>query len=127
MAYIAGSVRECSINNRIFQCPADAAVKVMLGGRSNEVQPTGSGKAIVVQTAVAAGIEGLTVAIDNDSDDLSFLQGIADAGAFVPITVTMADQNTYTGSLVITEPPAYDSSKGTSELKLAGQDKITLQ
>lgn len=127
MAIVGGSLRECSINNRVFQCPADAAVKIMLGGFSNEIAPTGSGKSIMQKTRVTSGIEGLVVAIDANNDDLRFLQDIADGAEFVPVTVTLADGNTYSGSQQITEPPAHDTQKATCELKLAGEDTIERQ
>mgnify|MGYP006262595373 CR=1 FL=1 len=98
-----------------------------LGGYSNEVTPCGGGAAIVVQTAIVSSIESLMVGIDNDNDDLKFLQDIADAGEFVPVTVSYADGNTFSGELLITEPPAYDAGKATCELKLQGRNKIDRQ
>lgn len=127
MAIVGGSLRECSINNRIFQCPADAAVKIKTGGFSNEIMPTGSGTSIMQKTRVCAGIEGLVVAIDANNDDLKFLQDIADGEVFVPVTVTLADGNTYSGDLQITDAPEHDTQKATCELKLAGENKIEKQ
>jgi hypothetical protein len=126
-AIVGGSVRECSIKNRVFQCPADAAVKIRIGGDSNEVVATGGGNSIILKTTMVSSVEGLTVAIDNNNDDMTFLQSVADGSDYVTVTVTLADGNTYSGAMQITEPPELDTSKATCELKLAGRDKIVRQ
>lgn len=120
MTVVAGSVRECSINSQIYQSPADTAVKINTGADSNEVVPTGSGPPILQKTKMPAGAEGLVVAIDNDSNDLKSLTDIANGSEFVPVTITLMDNSTYSGDMQIVDGVNYDTQKGTCELKLAG-------
>jgi hypothetical protein len=127
MGFVAGSVRECSIDSRIYQSPADTQAKIMTGSDQNEVIKLGSGGSMLSKTPTPSGVEGLVVAIDNDNDDLAHLTGIQNGSKFVPFTITLMDNNTYSGSVQITDPIAYDTQKGTVELKLGGDGPIEKQ
>lgn len=127
MAQVGGTVTECTIDNRPFAPAGDAKVVIKLGGFSNEVAPNGNGTSRLLKTAEAGSVEGLSVAIDHDQADAQFLQDTQDGQKFVPFTITLADGNTYQGSVQITDMPGFDTSSATADLKLAADGKITRQ
>lgn len=127
MAQVGGSVQECSIAGRIFPAASDADVSIKTGGYSNEVQSNGDGTSRMQKTRETPSVEGLRLAIDNNKNDLKFLQDIADGLEFVPFTITLVDGNTWAGEMQITDAPSGSTQSSTAEISLMGQGKLELQ
>ena len=127
-AAVGGSIESLSINGRTFPVAADAAAKRKLGGFENAVESNGDGSARILKTRVPWSLEGVVVEVSDDRADQEFLQGtISDGLDFFPITITFASGATFQGKGIITDEIAWDSSKTTAELKLAGPANMTAQ
>jgi hypothetical protein len=120
MSSVGGPIRECSINKRIFQCTSDAGATLKPGVYSNEVKVSGGGKPYMLKKVEPSELSGLVVLIDNDRDDMKFLNDLAASNDFFPMTVTLADGRTWQGSEVQMEKPEYNTAEGTAAIKLMG-------
>lgn len=124
---VGGSIESISIRGRLFPVAADAEANKKLGGWENEVQPNGDGTARLVKTRVAWSIEGVQVEINDARADAEFLQEIADAFDFVPITITMASGITYQGTGTVTDTVQSSSQNATASITLSGPGALTQQ
>lgn len=127
MTAIGGSVESCSIGGRNFSVAADADAGRKLGGFENEVQANGDGTARIVKTRVAWMIGGLSLSISSARGDLEYLQGVADGLVEVPITITLADGETYSASGIVTGELSGSSQSATVEVELSGSGKLVKQ
>lgn len=128
MSATGGSVKEWSLRGRSMKADGEADVKMTLGGYSNEAKANGDLSARQIKTAMLPSVEGLVTEIDHEKDDLSFLQEVADGGAFEPFTITYVDGTTFQGKAqLVGDLPAYGSKEATCEVKLAFTGKITPQ
>ena len=126
-APIGGSIESVSIDNQLFAVAADADATMSIGGFSNEIQPNGNGTSRIIKTRVAWAITGLMIAIDDDADNWTFLQNIADGNTYVPVTIRMASGVVYQGSGTITDNLERSTQGATVSLSLGGQGKLTQQ
>lgn len=127
MASVAGSIESISIRGRLFSVAADADVNMKLGGFESEPEANGDGTARDVLTRVLWMLDGITVSIDHDREDMEFLQEIADTPGFVAITITFADKSTYQGDGKVTGEFSFGSQSTTAPVTLKGTGKLTKQ
>src|SRR5690554_232660 len=127
MSAIGGSIESISIDGRIFAVAADADASIKLGGKENEIQPNGNGSARKIQTRVAWSATGMTVSIDDSSDDLGYLQSVADMPDNVPIAITMASGRVLTGTGTVTGELTQSSQNATASVDLGGPGILELQ
>lgn len=124
MSAIGGSIESCSIDGRNFSVAADSDATRKLGGFENEVQVNGDGTTRIIKTRVGWSITGLTLSIDPDKGDHEFLQTIADGLVTVPITVTFAGSETYSGDGIVVGELAASSQSATAEVGFGGGGKF---
>ena len=122
-----GSIQEVTINRRRFAVAADADSNRKLGGFENEVSPNGDGSARKIMTRVAGQLDGLVLAVSDDSGDHEFLQDVCDNPAMVPITITYVTGYTWQGVGTITGELSYSSKNGTCGVTLQLQDRMSKQ
>ena len=123
----AGSVESVSIGGVIFPVAADADVSMGLGGSTNEFEANGDASTRQLKTIVPWSLDGLVLSIDNDRDDMDFLQERSDSELEVPIEITYADGNVYSGQGNVSGDINYNSANGTAPIKLMGSGKLTRQ
>ncbi|ORC37264.1 hypothetical protein B4O97_03480 [Marispirochaeta aestuarii] len=112
----SGDIRECSINNRLFDVVTGSDVTFRTSGYQNETEATGNGGIHVTQRRKLGGFDGLPVLLDHDRGDLEFLQAAADSGDKVPCYLTLVDGTTYRGDLVIVD--VLDANTGTGQVEI---------
>lgn len=118
----AGDIRQLTIDGREYDAAPESSCNVRPGGFKNEVSRNGNGTIHNKQSRTLAGIDGLSVSVDDTRQDLEALQAIADSGVPVPVTMTLASGIAYSGSLVlVAEDLGKSSSDGTAELSLYGE------
>ncbi len=127
MTAVGGSIEKISIRGRIFPVAADAEVNRKLGGFENEIQANGNGTARKVMTAVPWLLDGVQVEIDDNRNDLEFLQEIADSLELVSIAITFANRRTYQGTGTVTGEIQASSQNTTATISLSGQGTLTQQ
>ena len=127
MAAVGGSIEAISIRGRNFPVASDAEANRKLGGFENEVQANGDGTARIVKSRVPWSLDGVTVEIDDDRADQEFLQEIADAKDFVPVSITLASGHTYQGRGTITGEIQASSQNATAGISLMGPGEMTQQ
>jgi len=121
MGVRAGDIRQCTIKGREFDVKGeDANVNIRLGGYQNEVGINGNGTTHVTQRRMTAGLSDLTVSLDDDREDLEFLQSIADDADAVPVNLTLASGIVYSGSLVLVGEVGKATGDGTATLEMRG-------
>ncbi len=135
MTYIAGSIAEASLGNRIFQVVASCDAKIDLGGyvaRTETIYGSGgvwdrNGRCViapdpnpaVVKTSTQWSIEDLEVAIDTANSDLQWLYTLRRLDSF-GVTITLADDSVYGGTGIIVGAVQYSTRSGTAKLSLSG-------
>lgn len=127
MPAVGGSIESVSIRGRLFAVAADADVSQKNGGFENEVQPNGDGSARLIKTRVAWMLDGVQVAINDAAADREFLQEIADADDFVPITITYASGVVYQGTGTVSGELPSSSQSATATISLSGPGSLTQQ
>lgn len=127
MTAVGGSIEEVTLSGRPFKVPADNEVQISTGGFNNEVQPNGDGTARLIKTRVKNKMDGLLVEIDHTSDDLTFLQELADLKDFFVISVSLADGTVYQGQGQIEGEFQGSSQSATAAISLGGPLKLTTQ
>lgn len=127
MTALGGSIAEVAIDGRNFAVAADADVALTLGGKKVTVNPNGNGTARYTAEVTAWGLKGIDLAIDNDQDDLGFLQRNADAMTPVNCTITLVDGTVYQGKGIVADEHDYSTAKATAGLTLMGEGQLTKQ
>ena len=116
-----GDIRQCTINGREFDVKgADANVNIDLGGFANEASLNGNGSLSVLQRRKMAGFSDLPLMIDDEREDLEFLQDIANAGLTVPVNLTLASGVTYSGALMVIGDIMKATGDGSATLEMRG-------
>ena len=122
MGVRAGDIRQCTINGREMDIKGeDANVNIDVGGRTNTVALNGNRTLHTTQRIKPAGFSDLPISLDDGRKDLEFLQGISDAGDPVPVTLTLASNVTYSGSLVLVGDIAKATGDGTVSIEMRGE------
>lgn len=127
MASVGGSIESVSLDGRNFAVAADADVSRKKGGYENEVQANGDGTARLIKTRVPFMLSGLVVEVDDSRGDHEFLQDLANANDYFPITVTYASGVVYQGSGQIVGEVQVGNQSQTASIDLAGQQALTPQ
>lgn len=128
MSAIGGSIVSVSIRGRTFPVAADADAGIKLGGKEVERQANGDGKTgRKVMTQVSWSISDVALSIDEDRDDLQFLQEVADDTDDVPITIELADGAVYQGKGSIEGEIKKQTQNATAPLGFSGNGQLTKQ
>lgn len=122
-----GSIQEITLKNRRFAVAADAESNRKLGGFENQVVPNGDGSVRVIKTRVPFRLDGLVVSIDDNAGDQEYLQELADSLELFPVTITLANGNTYQGTAQITGEIQTSTMNTTATIVLEGSAKLTVQ
>lgn len=123
-----GSLIEFSVNGRSFKAAADADGNTKLGGKENEFSANGDGiTGRYIQTVNGWMFSGINFNIDDDNEDLEFLQDISDKGNPVPCKAVYSDGSVRAGSGCITGAIEVSSMNGTAPLTFEGAGKFQLQ
>lgn len=124
---IGGPVESISIRGRLFPVASDAEATKKLGGFENEVQSNGDGGARLVKSRVPWSIDGLQVEISDARADAEFLQEIADAFDWVPITITLASGATYQATGTVSGEIGSSTQNATASITLSGPGTLSQQ
>lgn len=117
----AGDIRQCTINGREMDVKGeDANVNIRVSGFVNEVGINGNGTTHITQRRQTAGFSDLPLSLDDEREDLEFLQGIANDGASVPVNLTLASGITYSGALALVGEIAKATGDGTVSIEMRG-------
>jgi len=127
MAEIGGSIESVTLEGRTYTVASDADVAQKLGGFENEVQANGDGGARKIMTRVPWGLSDITVSIDPETDDLEFLQSLANTKGFIDCTLTEVGGTVWQGSGTITGEMPRSLQATTAAVNLMGQGKLTKQ
>ena len=128
MAIIGGPCESASIKGRTFGVPADADVKINIGGDSNTVESNGDGATgRILKEIKPFSISGLTLSVDDDKNDHQFLQDIIDGSEFVDVSVTKPNGDVYSGQGIITGDLESSVKTATAEVTIMGPGKLTKQ
>jgi hypothetical protein len=127
MSVIGGSIESVSINKRLFAVAADADANIDRGGKTAAYEPNGNGTARKILTTKVWTIDGISLEINPDNDDLAFLEETAASPDDVPITITTADGNTYQGKGSVTGDVKLSTKTATAPITLSGPGTLTLQ
>jgi hypothetical protein len=118
----AGDIRQLTIDGREYDVAPDTSCNVKPGGFKNEVSRNGNGTLHNKQSRTMAGIDAITISVDDTRQDLEGLQEVADTGLAVPVTMTLASGMGYSGSLVlVAEDLGKSTGDGTVEISLLGE------
>jgi hypothetical protein len=115
-----GDIRQVTIDGREFDAAAGSSWTYKLGGFDNETTINGNGVLTVTQRRMTAGIGDAAISIDPERGDLEFIQALKNSGRAVPVTMTLADNSTYSGSLVVTGETQANAGDGQTTLELRG-------
>jgi hypothetical protein len=95
-------------------------VKTDLGGETNKLEMNGDKTARIITETKSWKLSGLKVSIEEERDDMEFLQGIAKKKKFGDCTATYADETTRGGKGTIVDDIVKDEKTSTAEITLAG-------
>lgn len=116
-----GDIKQLTVKGRELAVKGgDANVNIDLGGLSNEMDFNGNGTVNVKQRRKFAGFSDCPVMIDDTRQDLEFLQGVANEGEPVPVTMTLATQVVYSGNLAVVGDLQKATGDGTLSLEMRG-------
>ena len=116
-----GDITQLLIAGREFDPVEDANVTYRLSGFKNENNPTGNGGIHTKRTRKLGGFDALPISVDTSKKDLEFLQDLADKGAPVPMSMTLASGQIYGGDLVIEGDTDVNTGDGQIEITAYGQ------
>jgi hypothetical protein len=127
MAAVGGSIATVAIDGRNFPVTADADVALKLGGKKVTPTPNGNGTARYLGEVECWSLSGVDVSIDQDQDDIGFLQKNADAMTAVNCTITLIDGTVYQGKGIVSDAHDYSTAKATAGLTLMGEGQLSAQ
>ncbi len=122
-----GSIESVTINARYFSATADSDVTRKLGGFENEVQANGDGTSRKIQTRVPWSLAGVVLSCEDSRGDHEFLQDVADAPGYVPMSITTVEGNVYQGQGTVAGELGESSQATSLSLDLMGTGKLTKQ
>lgn len=127
MTAIGGSVEAVSWYGREFAVAADAEGQKDLGGYSKEFRSNGNATGRLIMTRKGWALDGLSLSIDADNEDLEFLQGRVDAKGYGEFTATFAGGDTWQGTATLTGELKASTQNATAPVKFEGPGKLTKQ
>lgn len=120
MGVRGGDIRQLKINGREFDVDKEANVNLILSGFNNENGLTGNGSLATTQRRKAGGFTDCPVSIKDADKDLEFLQDIWNDGESVPVIITLATGQTYSGSLAGESELIQDTGAGQVTISMMG-------
>ena len=127
MSETGGSVESVTLAGNTYAVAADADVQQKLGGFENEISSNGDGSARQIKTRVPWSLADLTLSIDPQNEDFEFLQDLANASAFFPVTITEVSGAIWQGNGQISGEVARSLQATTVSLSLMGTGELTPQ
>lgn len=127
MVAIGGSIESVTLDGRTFSVASDADTNRKIGGFENDVPANGDGTARLIKTRVPWGVDGLTVAIDDQNGDHEFLQDLADGNAFFALTVSYVSGAIWQGDGQIVGEMQFSNQNAVATMGLMGTGKFTKQ
>ena len=127
MTAIGGAPEEVTLDGKGFGVPADANVNRVRGGKQNEVKALGNQGAILIQKVGSWSLSSLPIAIDNESDDLGYIQELAERKGFWPVTIAWSDGTIDQGVGQIEGEVAHETGSGVATITLKGTGQLTPQ
>lgn len=115
-----GHPRQVTIDSREYAPAPDSTVTIIAGGWTSEPSVTGNGLLHVNQNQKLGGFEGLSISISGAESDYEALQEVANKASPVPVTVAIANGDTYSGQLTVEGGLNFDAGEGTVELAMKG-------
>lgn len=117
----AGDIRQLTWFGREFDVKGeDANVMIDLGGFTAEAGINGNGTLHGTKRRKKASVADVPVSLDDSRGDLEFLQEKADAGEAGPLSITLASDVTYSGSMVLVGDIKKATGDGTASLTWEG-------
>lgn len=115
-----GDITQLTIAGREFDVVTDANVTYRTNGFMNENTPTGNGGLHTKRTRKLGGFDSLPIDLDPSKKDLEYLQGLSDEGEPVPMAMTLAGGEIYSGDLVIEGELDANTGDGQVEVTALG-------
>ncbi len=112
----SGDIVQLTIAGREFDPAADANVTYRTSGWMNENTPTGNGGLHTKRTRKLGGFDSLPLSVDAAKKDLEYIQALADEGEPVPMAMTLASGEIYSGDLV--PEGELDANTGDGQVEL---------
>lgn len=116
-----GSITEAVIAGRKFQVMPDSDPDITKGGRKANVTKPAQGPVKIDYETLPGSMKGLTLILDQDRNDIDFLQGIVDAGDTVDCSVSNAVGTTWSGKEMITSEVTEKLKGSTLDIDLEGE------
>lgn len=116
----SGPIESITIDGRRFATDGEDDVGIQLPGFTNEVKPNGDGTNRLVKARSTGLIDGLNVQIDDDREDLEFLQERQNSLEMLDVSCTTVSGVVYSGSMQITEAIKVSKKEGTASITLQG-------
>lgn len=116
----SGTLESIVINGRRFTCKSDDDVEIELPGFSNESIVHGDGSVTYHKTRHTGHISGVNIILDNDRDDLEFLQDTQNGLDPVAVSATEVDGTVYAGSMQLTDELAKTTGENVVGITLEG-------
>ena len=124
MTAIAGPAKTISVAGREFRIIGDADIGRQLGGFTKERLSNGDGSSRPRMTPIPWALTGISVEVDNDNEDQEFLENVKDSPDDVPIVITYADDNPYSGLGSIDGELTYSNNDAAASFDLKGSGKL---
>ena len=127
MAIVGGDIFGVSIAGVNFSVASGSNGTLTLGGYKPTTRRMGDGSTIVTGEAFDWSMNDVDLAIDASSNQLDYLQSVANALELVPITVTLVDGTVYQGKGIPTDDHPYSTAKATATVTIMGAGQLTKQ
>lgn len=124
MSAVGGSVQEVSIAGQGFAVASDADVGLILGGWKNTTHKNGSGTTRVTSEWVDWSLSDIALSIDTRSNQLAFLQSVANEMELVPCVITLADGSKYAGDGILVGDLELSTANTTMPVTLSGTGQL---
>lgn len=116
----SGTLESIVIDGRRFTCKADDDVEIELPGYHNESIVHGDGSVTYKKTRHTGHISGANAILDNDRDDLEFLQQVQNKLTSVPVSATEVDGTVYAGDMQLIDELAKTTGENVVGINLEG-------
>ena len=121
---ICGPAKFVSIAKREFKAFADADVTLQPNATVNERLYNGDGSSRKRKQVGGWKATGIQVQIDPERGDIEFLDDVHDSVIDVECSVTMADNNIYSGVGGTEGEITYSLNNGAASLELSGEGRL---
>lgn len=120
----SGAWESIVIDGRRFACKSNDNVNYTLDGFENEVMTGGDGSTYLHKTKHTGSISSITLFLNNENEDASFLQQVQDKMDFVSVSGTMIDGTVLSGNMQLTDKLEINSGENTVGVSLEGHLEI---